>query len=257
MANYFLNVDTISRDKKCSLTGRSSYICGKRLHDSYNGKTYYNNRHDVEYYNVFLPWDAPDELKDIQTLCTRVDEAEVRKNARTARMFICSLPNELSIGERIRIVSEFINDNFTECGLCAIAAIHEGINKDDSTRNNPHVHIIVPTRPVGADGFCKKKDREHDNRKYIGIWREKWADVQNKAYERKGLDIRVSHERLEAQGIDREPTKYMKLSDWQKELRGERTATGDENRLIRKRNQERSRQAELQRDREAEIEIWR
>ena len=47
--------------------------------------------------------------------------------------------------------------------------------------------------------------------------------------------------------------------DWLKEQRGECTAAGDENRLIRKRNKERSHQTELQReyDLEPEIEICR
>ena len=61
-------------------------------------------------------------------------------------------------------------------------------NTLDPSRNNPHVHIIVPTRSVGEDGFSERKDREHDKRKYVTIWREQWATVQNRAYERNSLD---------------------------------------------------------------------
>ncbi|MBP0956483.1 MAG: MobA/MobL family protein [Oscillospiraceae bacterium] len=155
------------------------------------------------------------------------------------------------------IVSEFVNSNFTEHNLCSIAAIHRGEYIYDPSRNNPHVHIVVSTRTIDADGFSKKKFREYDKPIYLMHWREHWANIQNRAYERNGLDIHVSHESLEKQGIDREPVKHLSLIDWQKELRGEHTEAGDENRLIRKRNQERSRQAELQRELESEIDIYR
>ena len=88
-------------------------------------------------------------------------------------------------------MSGFIEHNFIRQGLCAVAAIHQGRNVEDPSRDNPHVHIIVPTRTVGPEGFNKKKDREHDKRKYVKIWRKEWASAQNRAYERNGLDIRV------------------------------------------------------------------
>lgn len=241
MANYYLDVSAISRGKERSVTKLLNYISGKTLHDCYNGESYYRKRSDVAYCNIYLPRNAPADFNDMQTLCNKIDEAEKRYDARTARVFIGSLPNELSVYELKRIVNKYIEDNFVKYGLCAIAAIHKGENRDDPARNNPHVHIIVTTRTVDADGFSKKKYREQDSRKYIGIWREQWALVQNRAYERNGLDMRVSHETLEVQGIDREPRKHLNLMDWQKERRGEYTEAGNENRLIKKRNEERNR----------------
>ena len=126
------------------------------------------------------------------------------------------------------------------------------------SKNNPHVHIIVPTRSVETDGFSKKKDREWDNKKYIGIWREQWAIVQNRAYERNGLDIRVSHETLEVQGKkDREPTIHLCLADFQKEKRGEHTIAGDRKRAIAARNNERIRQRQLEREHSLSYELSR
>ena len=147
VANFHFEVSIINRSEK-SLTGTVNYISGERLYDNYNGKTYEKSRLDVDYCNIFLPRCAPREFKEIQTLCTQIDEAEKRKDARTARAFIGSLPNELSTGDLIQIVSGFIHDNFTEKNLCAIAAIHKGLNQEDPSKNNPHVHIIVPTRTV-------------------------------------------------------------------------------------------------------------
>lgn len=246
MANYHLEVSIISRGKGRSVTSSASYICGRKLHDSYNGKTYYNPRKDVIWQKVFLPSMAPPQFQNLQRLCDEIERAEVRWDARTARQFIGSLPNELPPGEQVQIAREFIDSNFISCGLCAVAAIHRGHNRDDPSRNNPHVHIIVTTRTIESDGFCRKKDREHDKRKYITIWREQWAMVQNRAYERNGLDIQVSHESLEVQGKrNREPTIHLSRIDWQKEQRGERTSAGDRKRAIKERNRGRQLEPEL------------
>lgn len=237
MSHYRLSVENINR-KRCSITMQIAYICGKELHEG--DKIYSKDRSDVIYHKVFLPRNAPDEFKDLQTLSEKLDAAEIRKDARTGRCFIGSLPNELPPADWIRIVGEFIEENFRRYGLCAIAAIHRGENKEDPSRNNPHVHIIVSTRTVDTNGFSKKKAREFDTKAYLILWRESWADVQNRTFERNGLDIRVSHKNLKKQGIDRKPLKHLSPSDMQKEQRGEHTRAGNENRMIQKINQNRA-----------------
>jgi len=258
MSNYHFEATAISRGKGRSVTSAASYICGRKLRDSYNGRTYYNSRKDVVWQKIFLPDNAPRKFHDLQQLCNEIEGAEIRWDARTARQFIASLPNELPPGELVRIVDEFIEPNFVAYGLCAIAAIHRGHNAEDPSRNNPHVHIIVPTRAVDENGFCKLKDREHNKRMYINIWREQWAEVQNRAYERCRLDIRVSHESLEVQGKrDREPTIHLRRIDWQREQRGERTRAGDRKRAIEERNRAHGHERKLAQERELDIEISR
>lgn len=249
MANYYLNVSPINRSKGHSLADTASYICGRKVWDSYNNRTWRYDRDDVLYQHIFLPEGAPLKYYDLQYFCNKVEEAEKRRDARTARYFKGSLPNELLKHELSRIVREYVETNFVACGLCAIAAIHEGKNEADPSRNNPHAHIIVSTRTLGPEGFSEKKDREHDQRQYILIWREQWAQVQNRAYERHGLDIRVSQKSLKAQGIqDREPTSYVSYGDYLREQRGERTAAGDRKRAVMQRNKERSQKKEMKRD---------
>lgn len=250
MANYHLEIKIISRGNGGSVTHSVSYICGKSLYDCYRDRNYNYSRIDVLYSQIYLPSNVPPEFGNLQILCNKFEEAEIRYDARTARTFICSLPNELPVSEQIKIVSEFIQENFTSQGLCSIAAIHEGRNKNDPEKNNPHVHVIVSTRAADEKGFNKKKDRLHNDKKYTLIWREAWAKVQNRAYERNGLDIRVSHESLEVQGEhDRKPVIHLSQRDWQKEQRGERTAAGDRKRAIQNRNKEKAlnRQRELER----------
>lgn len=256
MANYHLEVGVISRRKGQSIVNSVSYICGKVLNDSYNGKTYYNPRRDVLQFKIFLPNCAPPQLNQLQGLCDAVNKVERREDARTARVFIGSLPNELALNEQSKIVERFVNNNFVSIGLCAITAIHEGKNENEPRRNNPHVHIIVPTRTVESNGFYEKKNREWNKRKYINIWREDWANEQNIAYERNGLNIRVSHESLAVQGKDQEPTIHLSRIDWKKEQLGERTIVGDMKRAIKKRNDERVYQKRLEKENNLEVELF-
>ncbi len=240
MANYHSEVEMISRGKGRSISAVFSYILGKKIHDQYLGKTYRTNRKDVVATKVYLPENAPPEFADPQRLCDEINLAERRWDAQTGRQFINSLPNELPPGEWIRIVREFVENNFTSQNLCAVAAIHRGRNLANPSKNNPHVHIIVSTRTLGPDGFSKKKDREHNKKQYLIQWREQWAEIQNRAYERNQLDIRISHESLAVQGkLDREPTIHLSHMDWQKEQRGERTAAGNRKRKIQERNRQR------------------
>ena len=81
--------------------------------------------------------------------------------------------------------------------------------------------------------------------------------MQNRAYERNHLNIRVSHERLEAQGLDREPTNHLSLVDWQREKRGERTRAGDRKREIEERNREHDSRRQEARERKLDVELSR
>ena len=254
MANYHLGIDTISRSDERSITGAISYISGKNLRDCYIDKYFYKQRDDVLFNYVFLPNHAPTDFYNLQILCNAIDQSERYINARTAREFKGSLPNELEINELKQIVKEFVERNFVANNLCAIVAIHEGKNKDIPSKDNPHAHIIVPTRFVEAEGFGEK-DREHNKREYIDIWREQWEVVQNKAYERNHLAERVNHHSLEVQGIDREPTIHLSLVDWQKEKGGERTVAGDKKRAIEARNKEREQQREKELKQEKKLKL--
>ena len=59
------------------------------------------------------------------------------------------------------------------------------------------------------DGLSKNKYSPLNAREYIRIWRARWSDAQNRAYERCGLDVRVSHKSLKDQNKEREPVKYI------------------------------------------------
>lgn len=151
--------------------------------------------------------------------------------------------------------------------MCADIAIHRGHREDNSrtegdhtknSPNNPHVHILLADRPLGQKGFCTKKNRDWNKKDFVRQWRELWEKVQNKEFERNGFDIRVSHESLEVQGIDREPTKHLGRKTMEMKRRGIETNRDSENRAIEDRNKERvnrkyQRQLEREQDRDFEL----
>jgi len=219
MANYHFEAKLIGRGNKRSIAKVLNYITGEKLRDNYYGKTYSKRRQDILCVGIHQPENAPSNFFDLQTLCDEINKSEGRYDSQMAREFKCSLGNEFSLTEQVEQVIEYITENFIAFRRCAIIAIHEGKHPDDPSKNNPHVHIVVPFRTVELDGFSKAKTAscKMNNIETLVTWREKWAEVQNRAYERNGLDIRVSHESLEVQGINREPTIHISRIDWEKE----------------------------------------
>ena len=219
---YRFEVKTLSRKQGDSLFARTNYITGERIRDEQLGRAYSHKREDVAFSEIFLPDAVPDNYRELQTLISAMDAAEKRVDARTAREFIGSLPNELPLEAQIGIVSEFVEENFVDRGLCAIASIHTGINPDDPRKNNPHVHIIVSTRQIGAEGFLPKKDRSLDSDENVKAWRKSWEETQNRAYARAGLKKRVSCLSLEVQrgyGPSKKHDLPRRGLEWQKAIR--------------------------------------
>ena len=147
-----------------------------------------------------------------------------------------ALPRDLSRAESLALVREFVKEQFTDHGLICDIGIHS--KKASDGLENLHAHILLTTRPLNARGkFVKVKDsakkRSHWNsRQRIHEWRSAWADKQNEAFERLGLDVRVSPYSYRNRGMNRIPQKHFGPKRWAQELRGIRTAIGNINRKI-------------------------
>lgn len=130
-------------------------------------------------------------------------------------------------------------------------AIHEG-RSEDPTKNNPHAHVLLTDRPVGPDGFCSKKNRDWNSTAQLRLWRKQWADIQNRFFKEKGMEIQVSHESLEVQGIDREPTLPLGRAATALERKGIQTEVGNRNREIETRIKEKEEDIRLRRQKRRE-----
>lgn len=246
------NGGIVSRGDGKSITAVSAYNSGEKLRDVYEGRVHDRSyRQDVVHKEILLPPESPQELLDRQTLLAALDHAERRTDSQMARSIKLALPNEFSLSEQIALLKEFVQENFTKYGLCADIAIHRGkldeskkpanIEPVGERRDNPHAHILIPFRPVDKHGFCRTKTQTRflNDRTYLIAWRKSWADILNREFERRKLPVRVSHESLAAQGIDREPTIHLGAGAMALELRGGRTDRGDMYREIAERNRAR------------------
>lgn len=181
----------------------AAYRSGERLTDERQKLTHdYTRRDDVTHSEIITPDDAPAWAKDREQLWNRVEAAEKRKDARTAKETLVALPRELTPDQHREALREFVREQFTSRGLVADVAIHVPKARDGGEQ--PHAHILTTTRPLDGDGFAKGKDRTLDSPQGIEALREAWGAACNRALERAGCLERVDHRSLEVQAREAE-----------------------------------------------------
>lgn len=150
MALFHFNVTPISRGKGRSAVASAAYIAGEKIYDEYYGKTHdYTKKSGVLYSEILLPDNAPERLKDRKTLWNEIEKIEKHPKAQLCYSFNFALQNELSVEENHEIVRRFISEQFLSKGMIVDYAIH---NPEKNGVSNPHVHMLIPIRPLKEDG---------------------------------------------------------------------------------------------------------
>ena len=211
MAIYHLSVKTISRSAGRSATAAAAYRAGVEITDERTGEIHdYTRKGGVESAELVLPAGAPEWAADRAALWNAAEQAETRKNSTVAREFEIALPEELSPAERARLARDFARELVERHGCAADVCIHAP-GKDGDDRNH-HAHILLTTRRLGPEGLTEKT-RELDDQKtgpqIVTQWRERFAALTNERLRENGIEARVDHRTLEAQGIEREPTRHL------------------------------------------------
>lgn len=244
--HYHCSVDIISRGKGRSAVACAAYRSGMVLEDQRYGKTYdYGRRRGILEVGILTPAGAPAWAAEREELWNSVEAFERRKDAQLAREFVLGLPAQLTHPQRRDLVEEFVRQEFTPLGLVADWAIHAPNPKGD--QRNFHAHVMVTLRGVGPHGFEEKKDRSLNSPERLTAWREAWAEIQNRAFERHGIvdaqgrPFRVDHRSYEDQGHGLEPTVHLGVHASAMERAGKPTELGDLNRAIRASNDNRMR----------------
>lgn len=224
---------------KREVTQRVLDIYADRLHD-------YTSKEDVKETWLQLPAHAPDwivsmanrdviEKTERQALWNAVESAETARDGRAARKFEISLVRELSYDQNKALMQEYIAEQFTNKGLIADVAVHTKQASDGLP--NVHVHILVTTREIGADGeFVKTKNAYWNKRERVSEWRIAWASKLNGALEENGSGVRADHRSYELRGIEKTPQEHMGYEAWHLEQKGMETDKGNRNREIRHEN---------------------
>lgn len=191
MAIAFARVSIHSRAKGHSAVAAASYRAGIKLIDSRTGITHdYSRRHDVVYSEILLPKGASHLFQDRTYLWNAVESAEKRKDAQVCKDVVLALPKELDLTYQIELTQQFVQTHFIAHGLPADISIH---HHDE----NPHAHILIPTRRVEQTRFSTHKARDLNPVFAKGLviendyWGERWREAQETFFVEKGLDLSV------------------------------------------------------------------
>ena len=263
MALYHFHVTQIKRSEGRTAVASAAYRAGEKLHNRWYGETHdYTKKGGVILKEIILPEHAPVRFSDRSTLWNEVEQVEKRYDAQLAYSFDMALQNEFSMEENIALAREFVRKYFVSDGMIADIAIHQP-DKEEGGIPNPHFHVLVPIRPLNADGTWGAKQHrvyhldENGNRiknekgqwefdsvattnwgnpETLDKWREAWADMVNEKFEEKGLDCRIDHRSYVDRGLDLIPTVHEGPHVRKMEKKGIRTEKGELNRWIKTTN---------------------
>ncbi len=257
MAIFHLQIKSISRGAGRSATAAAAYRAGERLRDERTGVLHnHTRRTDVSHKEILLPsrlaGAPPAWATDRATLWNTAERSESRRDARVAREYQLALPAELTAGQRLELARAFSLELADRYSVAVDLAIHSP--RADGDARNHHAHLLVTSREVTAAGLGAKAglDMASDERRRRGLpagiaeikaVRERWATLTNEALVAAGLEVRIDHRSLRAQGIDREPRPQFPIGAIYAERRGQRSEIADR---IRERYRARL-QARLQR----------
>ena len=232
MAIYHLSAKVISRGKGKSATAAAAYRAGEKITDKRTGLTFdYSQRKGVYATEIIAPDHAPNWVGDRSRLWNSVELFETRRNSRLAREFDIALPVELSHDQKRELVRNFVKEQLVSRSLVVDLAFH------DINSHNPHVHIMLTTRRIEAEGFGAK-ERDLDKKDFLFKLRESWSEIANRALERAGHSEKIDHRTLEEQGINRIPQIHLGADVAAMMKRGIATERGEEYLSISAANQQ-------------------
>ena len=228
-----MNFHTVSRQPKnpdLRVSGRSAvaavaYALTTSLRDERLGKTF-NYAHgkqakakETRDLGLYFPGGkrifqkARDNQGAYSEFWSKVELAEKRKDARTARTIVVALPVEMNQQEHENCLEKFQGYLASEYGMASQIGIHY------DHEHNPHAHIVTTTRKVDSDGKLGDKIRvldsartAHFELKKIG---EAWANFNNEILTTK-YGISITHKSFKEQGIDKPKGEHLGPYHWRK-----------------------------------------
>lgn len=209
MALYRLEVKILGRSAGHSAIAAAAYRSGNKIFDERNEKTHdYTRKTGVKNSLILAPAGSPDWVFDRERLWNEVEKSEKRKDAQLAREVIVALPRELNETARLKLLNDFVSNEFVAKGMIADVSYHNPKAGDGG--ENPHAHIMLTMRDITLEGFQKKNrswntavftkdDYIRDKSQLVGL-RATWADYVNNALASSGNSSTVSHLSNTAQG---------------------------------------------------------
>ena len=236
MAIYHFSAKVISRANGSSAVAAAAYRSASRLEDERLGRGHdFSNKSGVVHSEIMAPEGSPERWQDRETLWNEVELGEKRKDAQLAREIEFSIPREMNQAQGVELARDFVQSEFVDRRMVADLNVHWDVGPDGLAK--PHAHVMLSMREAGPEGFGKKV-REWNSTELLSDWRERWAGHVNERLAELGIDARVDHRTLEAQGIDLEPQHKIGPAGARRLDRGEDAERAVDHRDIARRNGE-------------------
>ncbi len=210
MAFYRFSVNLISRSNGQNAVNSSAYRSGMKFTDKKTGRVFDYTRKKVSHTIILLPKNAPKEFENREELWNEVEKSEKRKDSQLSRECRISIPREFSEEEAIHLVKIYCQAIFVEEGMAADLCFH-GLGG-----HNPHVHVMLTTRRIENNGFCKKERAWNSwkDKTLMMHWRKSWADFVNNKFKEIGSDERVDHRTNEERGLITVANIEVPVNEW-------------------------------------------
>jgi hypothetical protein len=258
VAIYHCATKPLGRSSGRSAVAAAAYRAGARLRDERQGMEHdYTRRQGVLHTELVLPEGAGAWTR--AALWNAAEQAEKRKDSRTAREWEIALPEELDAGERQQLAVRFARGLASKYGCAVDVALHEADREGD--QRNWHAHLLTTTRRVVAGGLGDKCAIELSDAKRLSLGlaparmeveavRQMWAQEVNRELEAARSPERVDHRSLAAQWeealqkgdqakaaeLDRAPQVKLGWKVVQMERRGEASDRGVQLRQVKAEN---------------------
>ncbi len=237
MAIYHFSAKVVSRANGSSAVASAAYRAAERLTDNRLGRDHdFTSKAGVVHSEIMLPTGAPARFADRETLWNAVEAGEVRKDAQLARDVEFAIPREMNEADGIALARDFVARQFVARGMIADLNVHWDKAADGSPK--PHAHVMLSMREVGPEGFGQK-ERDWNSKELLQEWRVNWADHVNTRMAELGLEARVDHRTLEAQGIPLEPQHKIGAAGSRREMNGEDAERAEDHMRIARENGDR------------------
>ena len=258
-------MDQITRGEGHAVLNNAAYRAGAKFVDERYGEVWdYTRKGGVIYTEIMLPEHAPERFLDREVLWNEVEEVEKHPRAQLAHNIEFSLQNELTLEENIEVAKKFVQETFIAKGMIVDLCVHNPARDDDEEPDNPHIHLLIPIRPLNEDGTWGNKQRREyhmddtgdpildargkktftavsttgwSTKEALFEYREKYAFYFNEKFKEKGLTCRLDHRSYVEQGIPLIPQIHEGPAVGKMEKRGIRTEKRAINLLIKSINE--------------------
>lgn len=205
-----LEAKVIGKGKKGrTACGSAAYRACDKIRDNAGNVHDYTHKSGHVAGGIELPEGASEDLRNRQTLWSRHELRDKRKDAELFREVLVALPNDLDYIASARVIKGLAK-LLTEKGMCVQWDVHDITNEG---QRNLHCHMMITMRELMPDGTFGNKNRSWNH--YNGglniadLLRPEAACLMNIELEVIGSADRVEHRSYVDRCIDKIPTKHV------------------------------------------------